>query len=286
MDRLKNQQKYLLLKPIYSSSWKESKVKRLLEKIDGIIIKTKDYGETHKLVTIFSNKIGKFNALAKGAKKPKSRMAAVTQPFINARFFVYIGSGLSTIQQGEVLDSFRIIREDIFKTGYVSYMAELTDKLLDAKENDPFLYEQFYQTLLWINNQDEVDIPVIMYELKLYKKAGFAPVLHQCSRCGNQEGLSKFSIREGGMLCQQCAYFDPEAIHISEKLSRLLYLFSEVDLKRIGNIRMKKENVQLIRKILYEYYDQYGGFWIKSRKVLDQLDLFIPNVRNGNSYNE
>ncbi|WP_017797064.1 DNA repair protein RecO [Oceanobacillus kimchii] len=256
----------------------------MLEKIDGIIIKTQDYGETHKLVTIFSNKIGKFNALAKGAKKPKSRMAAVTQPFINARFFVYIGTGLSTIQQGEVLDSFRIVREDIFKTAYVSYIAELTDKLLDSKDNDPYLFEQFYQTLLWINNHDEVDIPIIMYELKLYKKAGFAPILHQCSRCGKRENLIRFSISEGGMLCQQCAYFDPEAITISGKLSRLLYLFSEVDLKRIGNIRMKKANVQLIRKILYEYYDQYGGFGIKSRKVLDQLDLL--NVTDGNSPTE
>lgn len=105
----------------------------MLEKIDGIIIKTRDYGETHKLVTILSKNIGKFTALARGAKKPKSRMAAVIQPFIRAQLFVYVNQGLSTIQQGEIVNSFRPIREDIVKTAYAAYMTELTDKLLDEK---------------------------------------------------------------------------------------------------------------------------------------------------------
>ncbi|MYL60323.1 DNA repair protein RecO, partial [Virgibacillus halodenitrificans] len=52
----------------------------MLEKVDGVILKTQDYGETHKIITIYSRKLGKISTLARGAKKTKSRMAAVTQP--------------------------------------------------------------------------------------------------------------------------------------------------------------------------------------------------------------
>ncbi|WP_040980645.1 DNA repair protein RecO [Oceanobacillus jeddahense] len=246
----------------------------MLEQIDGIVLKTKDYGETHKLVTIYSGKFGKFQALAKGAKKPKSRMAAVTQPFVFTRFFVYLGSGLSTIQQGELLNSHRTIREDFIKTAYCSYIAELTDKLLENKSTDPFLFEQFQQTLQWIEEKDQAEIPIMMYELKLYKKAGFAPVLNQCLNCEGRQHPFVFSVVEGGFLCIRCRHIDPEAIELSQKLAKLLYLFSEVELERIGTIQMKPENVKMLQAILKAYYDRYGGYYIKSRKFLDQLDLF------------
>ncbi|MFD1066368.1 DNA repair protein RecO [Oceanobacillus locisalsi] len=246
----------------------------MLEQIDGMVLKTKDYGETHKLVTIYSGKVGKFQALAKGAKKPKSRMAAVTQPFVFTRFFVYMGSGLSTIQQGELLHSHRTIREDFVKTAYCSYVAELTDKLVENKNADPYLFKQFQQTITWIEENEQAEIPIIMYELKLYKIAGFAPVLNQCLNCGSTQQPFVFSVVEGGFLCPACRHIDPEAIELSTKLARLLYLFSEVELERIGSIRMKPENVTLIQKLLKAYYDRYGGYYIKSRKFLDQLDLF------------
>lgn len=83
-----------------------------------------------------------------------------------------------------------------------------------------------------------------------------------------------FSVVEGGFLCPKCRHLDPEAIELSPKLARILYLFSEVELERIGSIQMKPENVKMFQAILKAYYDRYGGYFIKSRKFLDQLDLF------------
>lgn len=244
----------------------------MLEKIDGIIIRTQDYGETHKIVTVFSRRLGKFTALARGAKKTKSRMAAVTQPFIHAQFFVYVNTGLSTIQQGEVIDSYRAIREDIIKTSYAAYITELTDKLMEDKVPDGYIFSQFRQTMDYIAANDEADIPVIMYELKLYKKSGFAPTLDCCANCGNDELPFAFSIREGGKLCRRCRHLDEEALPLPDAVSKLLHVFSAVSLEQVGNISVKAENRQLIRRMLNAYYDQYGGYHLKSRKFLDQLD--------------
>lgn len=244
----------------------------MLEKINGIVIKTQDYGETHKIITIFSKRIGKFTALARGAKKTKSRMAAVTQPFIHAQFFVYMNTGLSTIQQGEIIDSFRAVREDIIKTSYAAYITELTDKLLDSEVPDPFLFEQFHQTMIWISENEDADIPIIMYELKLFEKGGFAPTVNRCTNCGNKNVPFSFSISEGGMLCTKCRHLDERAITLSDSLAKLLHVFLSVGLERIGTISMKPENQKLLRQILNNYYDQYGGFYLKSRKFLDQLD--------------
>lgn len=246
----------------------------MLEKIEGLIIKTLDYGETHKIVTIFSKKIGKFTAIARGAKKPKSRMAAVTQPSIYGEFFVYVNTGLSTIQQGEIINSLRAIREDIIKTAYAAYIMELTDKLMDARSPDPYLYDQLYLTMCWIAENEDAEIPIMMYELKLVSKGGFAPTVDQCVHCGSREAVPiYFSVAEGGLLCNACRQLDSEAIHLPHNMAKLLHLFSSVGIERIGSISVKKENKLLLRQILDAYYEQYGGFYLKSKKFIKQLDL-------------
>lgn len=245
----------------------------MLEKVDGVIIRSNDYGETHKIVTIFSNKLGKISALARGAKKPKSRMAAVTQPFIFGQFYIYINSGLSTIQQGEVIDSFRSVREDIIKTAFSAYIVELTDKLMESKSPDGYIFEELLGTMRWIEENDDAAIPIMMYELKLFKKGGFAPTVHSCSNCGGKERFISFSIREAGLLCSNCSGIDPHAFAISPVIAKLLYIFSTVELKRVGTISVKQENIKLLRKIIDAYYEQYGGYFLKSRKVINQLHL-------------
>src|SRR5699024_3331908 len=128
-----------------------------------------------------------------------------TQPFIHGEFLIYMNpKGLSTIQQGDVIDSLRSIREDIIKTACASYISELTDKLMDTYQPDYYIYDQFLQSMEWISADKEIEIAVMMYELKLFKKGGFAPVVDQCARCGDHNPLTAFSITEGGLLCHQC----------------------------------------------------------------------------------
>lgn len=244
----------------------------MLEKIEGIIIKTMDYGETNKIVTIFSKRFGKFTAMARGAKKPRSRMASVAQPFILGEFFVYMNRGMGTLQQGEIIDSFRKIREDIVKTAYTAYITELTEKLLDDKSPDATLYEQYYLTLKWIDSNNESDIPIMMYELKLFTKGGFAPVLDQCSNCGSTNELIAFSLGEGGLLCLNCKQIDPDAVMLNSIQIRLLQMFQSVGLEQVGNISVKPENKELLRNLIDAYYERFGGFYLKSRRFLKQLD--------------
>lgn len=244
----------------------------MLDKIKGIVIKTRDYGETNKIVTIYSANAGKFSAVAKGAKKPKSRMAAVTQPFIYGEFLVFMGSGLGTIQQGDVLTSFREIRQDIFKTAYASYVLELTDKLVEEKQADAFLFQQLYNTLEWISKTDSAQVPIMMYEMKLFAKGGFAPVLDYCVSCHSKQLPYAFSINEGGFLCAKCKFQDPAAIELPNALSKLLHTFLHVGIERVKNISVKEENLKLLRQIMNAYYDQYGGYFLKTKKFLAQLD--------------
>ncbi len=246
----------------------------MLEKCEGIIIRTTNYGETNKIVTLYTREWGKVGVMARGAKKPNSRLAAVTQLFTYGYFLVQKSSGLGGLQQGEIISSMRSIREDIFLTAYASYIVDLTDKSIDDRKPNPFLFELVYQTLNLINEGYDAEIIVNIFEMKMLNTLGLYPVLNQCSICGHTEGHFSFSIREGGLICHRCLEKDPYHLKISPSAVKLLRLFYYLDLARLGNVSVKSETKVELKQVISAYYDEYSGLNLKTKKFLNQMGKF------------
>lgn len=244
----------------------------MLKKLEGIVIRTTDYGETNKVITLYTREAGKVGVMARGAKKPNSRLSAVTQLFTYGQFMVQAGSGLGSLQQGETISTLRAIREDIFLTAYASFIVDLTDKSTEDRKPNPFLFELLLQTLQYINEGYDLDIITNIYEMKMLNVLGLYPVLDQCSVCGNTEGHFGFSIREGGLICHRCVEQDPYHYKISQSAVKLLRLFYIFDLGRLGNISVKPETKAELKKIISAYYEEYSGLRLKSKKFLDQME--------------
>ena len=101
----------------------------MLQKFKGIVLRAKDYGESHQIIQVFSDQKGKFSFMARGAKKPKSRFSAVTEPFTEGQFICFFGSGLANLSQGDMIDPHRSLSTDLMKSLYGSYWFELIDRL-------------------------------------------------------------------------------------------------------------------------------------------------------------
>ncbi|WP_071460163.1 DNA repair protein RecO [Bacillus massilinigeriensis] len=244
----------------------------MLEKCEGIVIRTNDYGETNKIATLFTREWGKTGVMARGAKKPNSRLSAVTQLFTYGYFLIQRGRGMGSLQQGDMVQSMRSIREDIFLTAYASYIAELTDKCTEEKKSNPFLFELLFKTLQHLDEGYDPDIIVNIYEMKMMNVIGLYPVLDRCVNCGNTEGVFAFSIREGGILCHRCIGIDPYHLKVSAPAIKLLRLFYLLDPSRVGNISVKETTKAELKRVITAYYEEYSGLHLKTKKFLDQMD--------------
>lgn len=246
----------------------------MLEKCEGIVIRNTDYGETNKIVNLYTREWGKVGVMARGAKKTNSRLTAITQPFTYGYFLIQRGRGLGALQQGEMISSMRSIREDLFLTAYASYVIDLTDKCTEEKRPNPFLFELLLQTLQYMNEGYDLDILVNIYEMKMLNLLGLYPILDRCAHCGTAEGTFSFSIREGGLLCQRCSAMDRYHFNVSQATVRLLRLFYLLDLSRLGNISVKEETKAELKMVINAYYDEYSGLHLKTKKFLNQLGSF------------
>jgi DNA repair protein RecO (recombination protein O) len=249
----------------------------MLQKIEGLVLRTTDYGESNKIVVIFTRENGKIGAMARGAKKPNSRLASVSQPLTYGHFLVMLGSGLGSLQQGEIIHPLKSLKQDIFLTAYASYLVELTDKATEERKRNPYLFELLIQTLTYMDEGLDPQVLTNIYEMKLLNSFGLYPILDGCAICKETEGTFAFSIKEGGFICHRCIHNDPHHLKISPAVARLLRLFYHIDIHRLGSINVKDETKREIKKVIDAYYEEYSGLQLKTKKFLTQLEkLHFP----------
>ncbi|WP_201713529.1 DNA repair protein RecO [Rossellomorea arthrocnemi] len=244
----------------------------MLQKCEGIVIRTNHYGESNKIVTIYSREFGKIGLMARGAKKPNSRLSAISQLFTYGYFLFIKGSGLGTLQQGEMAESLRHVREDLFKTAYATYIVDLLDKATEDRKPNPFLFELLYKTLHYLNEDYDPEILMHIFEMKMLPVLGLYPTLNGCAVCGESDGEFAFSFKENGFICHRCLSEDPHHLPISQGTVKLLRVFYYFDLNRLGNISVKDETKHQLKRVIRTYYDENSGLTLKSRRFLDQMD--------------
>ncbi|WNF37725.1 DNA repair protein RecO [Bacillaceae bacterium IKA-2] len=244
----------------------------MLQKVEGIVIRTTDYGEADKILTLYTREMGKIGVMARGVKRPKSRLASISQLFTHGNYVFQKTTGLGGLNQGEIIRSFRDLKSDIYLTAYGAYVIELLDKLTEQNDINPYLYELLLQTLQYIDEGLDYEILTRIFEVKMLRVAGIGINVDNCTRCEAVEGEFTFSIKEGGFLCHRCLHVDNRGLKINSATAKLLRLFYHFDLNRIGSISVKSETREQLKQVLAVYYDEYSGLRLKSKRFLNQLD--------------
>lgn len=244
----------------------------MLHKWEGIVLKARAYGESNKIVTLMTREAGKVACMARGAKKPTSRLAGVTQPFMHGSYLVQRTSGMGTMQQGEHYSSMRHIQTDIVATAYASYVVELVDKLVEEGGAEPFAFELLLQALQAIDEGYDPEAIALFVDWKMLPYAGVQPILHACAGCGAVDGEFAFSFTQGGFLCHRCFHLDRYIIRLSPTQLKLIRMFYTVSIDQVGKLELKAQTKQFIKKIVTTIYEEQTGIRLKSRSFIEQLE--------------
>ena len=161
----------------------------MLTEVEGFILHETEYGETSKIINVFTKEKGLIGIMCKGAKSMKSKLRFCTQTLTYGIFNLYYKSEkLSTLVSVDVINPLKNIHNDLMKISYVSYICELTSQVL--KQTDfPEVYETFINAILKIeNNLDPIVITNIL-ELKYLPLLGVGLNLSSCIHCGSQTDI-------------------------------------------------------------------------------------------------
>ncbi|WMJ82438.1 DNA repair protein RecO [Clostridium sp. MB40-C1] len=222
----------------------------------GVVLKTQDYKENDKLLWIFCEKIGKVCAIARGAKKGKSKFLSSTQQFCFGEYVLYRGKNLFTVNEIEIIDSFQDILKDIDSITFASYFCELILIGLQDEESNRDLFKDFVKALYLLKSK-AVDLEILArsFELKILKATGYAFNFDRCSLCGNKLSTSNYiSFQYNGGVCADCN--KTNGIKISYPAYNILRFLNKTPIENISRISASQELKNEIHKILDIFISQ------------------------------
>ena len=243
---------------------------------DAINLKSYNLSEADKIIVMYSKEKGLIRGVAKGVKKPKSKLGARMDLLVANTLMLHKGRNLDTICQAEVVNSFYKTRQDIDKICYSTYVTEVVHNF--GIEEDPcseIIYNLLYQTLNTISSAEtKVDIllAVIKFQLKMMIESGFSIELEQCLCCHHElkEETMFFVPQMGGIVCENCAtHIHHNKKQIPHKLRDFFKQMSLTDFDKKGEYETKAN--EKVCMVTFEALKEYIA--IKSPKKFKSTNI-------------
>ncbi len=187
-------------------------------RVEAVVLRHADWGEADRILTLYTRERGKVRAIAKGARKIRSRKAGHLEPFTRVTLQLARGRDLLIVTQADTLDPYLALGADLTRTGYASYAVELLDRFTyeDESENQA-IFRLLTDVLTRIASEPDPWLALRYYEVRLLDLLGFRPHLFECANCGEKilPVDQFFSPAAGGVLCPKCGSGLPGAWRVS-----------------------------------------------------------------------
>ena len=236
--------------------------------VEGIVVNTTPFKENSKILNILTKDHGIIGCVSKGCKNLKSKLKTISEKFAYGTFHMYYKEdGLSTLIDGDVENYFINIRSDIIKVSYLTYICELASSAY-KESNSEDIYPLLINAILKIEEGHSPRIITNILELQLLEYLGINLNLDSCVVCGSSKVVT-LSLEKGGYVC--ASHRTTEEL-LDEKVMKLLRLYNYVDISKITNLDIDEEVSKKISHIIDLYYDQYSGVYVKSKRMLKELE--------------
>ena len=203
----------------------------------GMVIRTVDYRDNDRILTLFTAESGRVDAKARNCRKATSPLLGCTQPFTYGEYQLFYHKNKYIIDQGEVLESFYPLREDVEKYAAASLCASLCLEGIQAEERNEDIFSLLYHTLSFLTygDSDPGDLTAA-FLIRFLALSGFRPAITQCAICGRdlrEDPVIRFLGDKGGAVCAACSPVGRRIGRTALEVMRRMLLLDDDQLFRV-----------------------------------------------------
>ncbi len=243
-------------------------------KTEAVVLKRANLGEADSIVTLYTPNLGKIRAVAKGIRRPKSKLCGHLDLLTRSTLLLAQGQNLDVVTQCQSIEYFPLVKNDLKRIGCALYVAELLDQFtVEQVENYP-VYRLLNDDLLWLGEARDPDIVLRHFELQLLGHLGYKPELYYCLSCRApiQQQRNLFSSSGGGVLCPNCSEAEPVANLISVDALKVMRFLLESDQASARRLRVAGDLSREVGQVTRSYIRYVLEREVRSLEFLDHLE--------------
>jgi DNA repair protein RecO (recombination protein O) len=255
-----------------------------LYRTNAVVLRTRNFGEADRVLVLFSEELGKFEAVVKGARRQRSRFIGSTLAFNYIKAMLLTGKNLDTLSQAELIHSFTKLHEDLTKLAYASYWVELVDAFIPERQEAKEIFRFLLAAFIVLEKTVDPAILNLAFETRLLNYLGYQPQIDNCTCCGGNlggstpggstpEGNIAFSAAAGGVICPDCHLKYRDLLPVSMADLQGLEQLGGVDLRKLDKFPLAPDSCKVIQRILRNFIEARLEHPVKSQVFLDSLSL-------------
>jgi DNA repair protein RecO (recombination protein O) len=246
-----------------------------LYRVQAIVLRRRNLGEADRILTLFTREAGKLRCVARAARRPGSKIAGHTEPYMLANLLIARTRGLHIVSQAEGVRSFAQLRESEPAIASAGLMAERLDRLTGEDQAQPAIFELFESALDLLDRGESPERVQIIFDVGLLREAGFRPNLESCMQCGAvlEPEPNGFRFDSGGVVCPRCMAAGGELRPISVGALKVLRLIDRGEIGRFLALRAPEHVLRETQALLSDYVAWITGRDSPASRVIRDLRL-------------
>ncbi len=238
----------------------------------GLITKEVKYGDSSRVVTIITPDLGKISAITSKFKGGKSKNVPSLQLFSYSKFVLFKGSekGLYHINEADIIEPFKAIRDDLMAIIYASYFCDVANHItVENEENTEFL-RLILNIFYALSKGQDYDKIKTVFEWKTAVLEGYAPNLEKCSACGMEE-ISFFDLGRGACFCGKCGKAYAGAAQINGDIINGIKYIRDAELSKMLSFNMNPKTIEYMNTLSEIYLRMHLESEFKTLEYLKKM---------------
>jgi DNA repair protein RecO (recombination protein O) len=242
-------------------------------KTQAIVLRQRKLGEADKIVTLYTAHGGKVDAVAKGVRRTKSRLAGHLEPLTLGSYLLAEGRELDIVTQAETVDAFAAMRDDLERVSRGLYCAELVERLTPERSEGNPIFRLLQQTLGYLSTEASYDLAVRRFELRLLGELGYHPALINCAVCDRRlEPVENYwSVSAGGAVCPTCSDESLRLAPLSLNALKMLRLLARAPFEEAARVRISGHLAAELESDLTDYVRYVLERDVRSARFVETL---------------
>ena len=239
-----------------------------------MVLRQVSIGDADRILTLFTPDLGKLRAVARGARRPKSKLGGHVELLNHVRLSLAQGRTLDVVTQADAIRTFRRAKDDLDRLSQGLYMADLVNSFTAEESPSYAVYKLLLASLDALDKGEAPPLTLRYFETKLLFHSGYQPELFNCVHCRSKLDPSDhlFSFPLGGIICPDCLGFSSSSnIQVSLSALKVLRYLQREGYPRAASVNVPATLAGELERVLRDYVGYLLEREVKSASFMGLL---------------
>ena len=241
---------------------------------EAIVLSRFDFGEADRILTLITPAWGKIKVIAKGIRRPTSRIGGSLEPFAELQVALARGRTFEVVTQVVVDHAWLNLRDSLESAATAWYLAELADRSLEERTAAEPLYTLLKRAYGLLDAGMAPGRVARWYEMHLADELGVRPEVDRCAECDrvlDPDERHRWVPHLGGVICDRCPGPSYERTGLSLDGLKLLKAYQRLDVEAIAGLRLAETSEREVEAAMREFISNALERQARSLAFLDEV---------------